>query len=155
MNKNPVSFGRLRRAGALIAAAMAFNFSWAFATEPLHFNDRPGPTSTVFLERFFQSLNPPLAVPALAAADLNEDGLNEFIAQTACQTNQGCVYLVLAESDGTLIQLGQIPARSLALGSAYSAGVRNIIAYKSGNNDFTPTLYVWEPASRQYMIKEE
>ena len=153
---NPVALpGHFRRLGALLALALSMWASSAPAMEPLRFDAKPGPTSKVLLDRHFQSLEPAQTTPPLAAIDLNEDGLDEFIAQTACKADGICQYLVLAESRSAIVQLGLIAARTLALGSAYSGGVRNIIAYKAGDNDFTPTLYIWEPASRQYMIKEE
>jgi hypothetical protein len=153
---NQIGYSRhwLRLNARIFVWASFFIYSSALAMEPIAFNVTPGPINKIQLENYFKALTPPKTAYDLAEIDLNEDGLHEFIARTSCKDDKTCDYHVLAQNNDHIIELGLIPARNIALGSAYSGGVRNIIAYKSGDNDFTSTLYVWEPGARRYMIKE-
>jgi hypothetical protein len=90
---------------------------------------------------------------AIARPDLNEDGLNEYIIRTGCSNL--CTFVVLAERDNEIIELGEIQARTVALGNDYSGSVRNIIALQDNINDYKRTVYSWEPGTSQYMIKDQ
>ncbi|GJL84497.1 MAG: hypothetical protein DHS20C02_02720 [Micavibrio sp.] len=93
----------------------------------------------------------------IAGTDLNEDGINEFIISTQdCPPpKKMCSYLILADKGRSMISLGRIKARYLSLANTYSHGIRDIQAYDNEKNDFDYKLYVWEPASSHYTVKDE
>jgi hypothetical protein len=130
----------------------------ASAAGNLNFTSEITDRQRLVIDRYFKdTLHTPAANPiALALADLNEDGLNEFILQSDCKEGQKgyCSFTILAETDNKVISLGSITGWVIELGNAYSNGVRNIIARQNPRNDFDRTVYVWEPQTARYMIKE-
>lgn len=126
----------------------------ADADDAISFNNAINARENILIRSYFGGLSEKKASPDIASIDLNEDGVPEFIARTGCAPDAGCVFDILAQTDEKVIALGEIKARSLALGSAYSAGVRNIIAYNKLENDYGRALYIWDPGARRYKIKE-
>lgn len=124
------------------------------ASGPLQFEHTPNASEKLALEEYFKSASPPARDYDIAVSDLNEDGMKELILRANCNPEKSCLFIVLAYKDNVLIELAKIQAYTLTLGSAYSVGVRNIIAYNRPDNDYRPSLYVWEPGARRYMMKE-
>jgi hypothetical protein len=125
----------------------------AFASGVLSFNGPMNERERRLMDAYAADiLKTPLSNLSIARADLNEDGLNEFLVRANCAGL--CTYKILAESDDKIVELGNIEAKEIRMGNAYFSGVRNIIAYKNTLNDYDRTVYVWEPQASRYMIKE-
>ncbi|HBR69069.1 MAG TPA: hypothetical protein DEA55_06810 [Rhodospirillaceae bacterium] len=134
----------------------------AHAVERLQFNkslpDRAQRNIARYIEENSQKI-PGISSESLkiSATDLNRDGINEFIISTKdCSTDsKTCPYLVMADKKDSVILLGSIEARNIALADTYSHGIRDIHAYNNKSNDFDYDLFVWEPADSHYTIKDE
>lgn len=120
----------------------------AQAAENLNFNAMPGEYQQAVINAYLKG-----STADLARTDLNEDGIYEFIARTRC-SGGFCTFNILAERKDHMISLGEIKARSLALGNGYSAGVRNIVAYMNPANEYEPTVYSWTPTESLYKPKK-
>lgn len=129
----------------------------AQAVETISFGQKLGLNSRLNIERYLsENKEPNIPVPIIASLDLNEDGIVEFIVRdSGCAEDQtGCPYLILAETDGGIIRLGQIEARKLALGNSYTNGVRDLLALQDPRNDFQYQRYVWEPMQSRYTMAD-
>lgn len=89
-----------------------------------------------------------------AMADLNRDGLGEYILKPRkCYGSDGlCEFLVLAGAGGQAVLLAKISAKKLALGDSYHAGVQDILAFRRNNNDYEYDIFVWDPPSMVYVL---
>jgi hypothetical protein len=91
----------------------------------------------------------------IAPADLNEDGLYEFILKSrACSEDGVCLYKILATSDGGPVEVSVIKAVRLELGQGYTYGIRNLVAHSNPDNDFARDIYAWDSAASRYKISE-
>ena len=125
----------------------------ALATDALDFNGQTSQREKALLGQYAAShLKQPLETLSLARPDLNGDGMGEYVLRPECA--KICTFTILAEKKDEIIELGMIEARELRLGNAYTGSVRNIIAFKDAINDYERTVYVWEPKSARYMMKE-
>ena len=122
----------------------------AHAAENIRFDARVDGAEKLRLDSFFKQSSDTFGI---ARVDLNEDGSFEYIVRTGCDGE--CTYAVLAEADGSIIELASIKARTVQLSGAYTDSVRNIIAFQTPGNDYKQTVYVWEPDSARYMIKQD
>lgn len=87
----------------------------------------------------------------IGKADLNNDGLDEFIARTKnCNIDGKCQFHVLAEADGYIQSLGILAGQNLLLGNEYRHGIRNLLVFKDASNDFDYELYTWHPETSEY-----
>jgi len=130
----------------------------AHAAQDLPFDVEIGEISRKNLQDYFQSaLGKVPGDVAIAPVDLNEDGLHEFIVRDkSCDSRkQSCDFKILAENNDKIILLGEIPAYNIALGNAYSQGVRNILAFENAANDYAYAVYVWEPLQSRYMMENQ
>ncbi len=129
------------------------------AAEKLDFdNGQIGEVSRNTINRYFQAnLGKAPADILIAPTDLNGDGLNEFvIREKSCDPGRNlCDYKILSETGGTIAVLGEISARTLALGNQYSQGVRSLMAFESRVNDYEYAVYVWEPRQARYTIEKQ
>ena len=119
------------------------------AAEPLRF-ESPTPQQAAWLR------TAPGGRTALALADLNEDGLPEYIVQkdTQCAAQKAlCDFEILADSGKGTISLGHLRAYSLALGSSYVHNIRSLVAFRDPHDDYAAEVYVWDPAASRYMIQ--
>lgn len=126
----------------------------ARAADVFSFDNQISPSSRQSLNHFLKDA--PSSDFDIARADLNDDGLNEFILRdkTCNAENKFCRYRILAETDGKMTLLGEIEARNIVLGNSASQGVRNILAFQNTVNEYQETVYVWEPVEGRYMISE-
>jgi hypothetical protein len=136
----------------LCAFALAPVFAGpALATGAFEWDTPLSGPQKLLLEAYFKQ---PASAFSIAPADLNEDGIPEFVVRSGCEASL-CTYKILAEQNSTLIELGNLQAFNIQSGNASSNGVRNILAYKNADNDFRPALYVWEPQAARYIMKEQ
>jgi len=107
--------------------------------------------------------NSPQSLPfeniTIAAADLNGDGLDEYITRPAECTHEHknqCSFSILASAkNNELILIGKLNAREISLGDGYTHGVRNIRSYSNPLNDYEYQLYIWEPSQSRYILQQE
>ena len=129
----------------------------AQASERLDFSGNLGERSRRIVEKYAaEHIKIDIQALKIARADLNEDGLDEYILKTpACESiSQRCTFEVLAEINDTIIEIGEFSARTVMLGNGYSAGIRNIVAFTDKTNDFDYELYVWEPQQSRYILSK-
>ncbi len=129
----------------------------ARAAQPLSFGAKISETSRIALEKYAASaLGQPAGALETAPADLNSDGLNEFILRDKNCAPGLCRFLILAETGGAIIPLGEAQGHTLKIDNAATAGVRSLLVYTNSANDYEYAVYVWEPqASRYIMAKNE
>ena len=142
----------------LFAGVLALFTTPVEAGQPLSFGSKIGETSRQALQGYIAtSLGQSLQNLDIAPVDLNNDGLNEFILKTkACDSqNQPCRFLVLSETGDSITLLGDMEGRKINVDSGAVQGVRNLMVYKNGTNDYEYTVYVWEPQAGRYMIAED
>lgn len=143
-----------------MAACMLFwpSFKTASASERLSYPENISPRSHASLERYaLENLEINAENLKIASADLNQDGLSEYILHSKNCDGQrpDCRYALLAETPQGLIPLGTVTGRSLMLGNGFSNGIRHLLAFDSHTNDYKPALYVWMPEKSVYGKKEE
>ena len=124
----------------------------AFAAERIYF-DRPLSQSSLYKIQNFDfskiKLNPD--TENVAKTDLNGDGLSEFIVRDErCTADKLCLHAILAESGKSLHVIGLFEARTILIGEESSAGVRNLLVFKTENNDFDYVIWSWDPLSSAY-----
>lgn len=124
--------------------------SVAHAAEKLRFD---APISRSSFERIkqFTSNNLGLSVDSyeIAPADLNDDGLYEYVLKPK-HCGQSCSFNIVAEARKEIVPLADIQGVNIVLGNETSHGVRNILVFESPTNDFDYTLYTWHPMSSSY-----
>lgn len=133
--------------GIIGVTGLAFH---ANAAENLRY-DHPIPRSSFERIKAFthSDLGTSIDSYEIARADLNDDGLYEFVLKPKeCQTT--CRYNIVAESSKKIVMLADIRGSNIVLGNEFSHGVRNILVFESPTNDFDYTLYTWHPMSSSY-----
>jgi hypothetical protein len=149
-----LTLSRLITIGILLFSAA--NGREALAGEKLDFDQPVGARSRILLRDYAtDQLKVDPATLRVARADLNSDGIDEFITiGTQCGNvpDTLCNITVLAETDEELIRLGAFKAHTILLGDGYSGGVRDLVVYRDEINDYHDELYVWEPRQSQYIL---
>lgn len=147
----------------LFICAIAFSFflcactETAIAAERLHYPENISLRSVKPLEDYaWEKMDLRRDELRIATADLNRDGLPEYILHTkTCRTEKKCRYNILAETPQGIIPLGSISGKTLLLGNGFSHGVRDILSFENDLNDYDQTLYVWMPEKASYGKKDE
>lgn len=87
-----------------------------------------------------------------AAADLNEDGLPEFIFQREAAGGgyDFRIYAQDAKKRDALVLLGAMQGTKILLSNDYKHGIRNLLIFNDAYNDFAYQAFGWSPKSRQY-----
>ncbi|MCB9982129.1 MAG: hypothetical protein H6861_00425 [Rhodospirillales bacterium] len=126
--------------------------SAAHAMENLHYNNVLSRSSAEKINAFTAAhLGKDISGLDIAEADLNGDGLNEFIVRTKdCAQTERCNHIILGETDDTVLDLGKIEALRIMLGNDYEHGVRNLLVFDNPENDFAFTLYRWDDEQSRY-----
>lgn len=128
----------------------------AQAAAPLSFTREAGITARAPIQDYYrQKWGKSADDLYIATPDLNDDNINEFIVHdVTCEpSKKPCTFKVFSETENGITPLGDITAYRLALGDAYTKGVRNLLAYESGINDYEYSVYVWEPLEARYKIE--
>lgn len=125
------------------------------AADALRFN-RPVPLRAQGAIEVYakESLQPSLTGLSIAATDLNNDGINEFIIRDqACPAPaEPCRYVVLGDTEQGIVLLGDFQAREIMLGNSFSHGVRDLLVKDSEGNDFIFGQYVWDAQTSRYTM---
>jgi hypothetical protein len=92
----------------------------------------------------------------VATPDLNTDGIPEFVLKPKnCPAGPaGCTYVILAENKTSMVLLGEIKARKLLLGNAFTHGIQDFLAFNNDNNDYEYVRYVWSPVDAAYIVEQ-
>lgn len=126
----------------------------ATAYESLAYGAALPPSSRLLLEEWLeQEKETELSLYEVAVADLNRDGIGEYVLKPRkCYGKGGfCTFIVLAEGQKGALVLGKISAKKLALGDSYHTGVQDILAFRSNNNDYEYDIFVWDPLASEYV----
>ena len=126
--------------------------SMAEAAEALRFDSSIPRSSFESIKHFSNNaLDKSISGIDIAEADLNQDGLSEFILRSkSCKTLPVCRFDILAETDEGIVSLGTIQGKNLLLGNEFTHGVRNILLFEEAMNDFDYELYTWHPELSSY-----
>ncbi len=89
---------------------------------------------------------------ALASADLNGDGIDEWVARRIsplapdpCEARADCLFVVLGLQRREPVTLGTVKASRVEISGDRIYGVRKLMIYNSPDNDYTYKLYSWDP----------
>ncbi len=131
----------------LLTALLVLNAPAAYALEPVNFDAQLGLTDSLHLETYLKTYE-------AAPADLNGDGLKEFILKNKdCKAQTLCEYKVLAYSHSETLTLAEFKAQQIALSDHYTSGVRDILVYNNPLNDYAHTIYAWNAANSKFVEK--
>lgn len=138
---------------------MTFAAGTALAAPPLLFRDQvKGPREQEALNMLEKTVGFLPNLPyKIAAADLNGDGVDEWIFRqdrdSGCEATVNCRFHVVALSEGRIVSLGTISARKVSLSDEKTYGVLRIFAYNNKNDDFDYSRYVWDPQTGIYQLQ--
>lgn len=128
----------------------------ALAAQPLYFRDKArGLRERELLDYFalIKRYNPDLPY-RIAATDLNDDGVNEWIFMQknnpACESNADCPIAIGGLSGGKIILLGEMRGGKISVSSEKLYGVGKLLVYNEKSNDFAYQAYVWSPTERTF-----
>jgi hypothetical protein len=139
--------------GLILVCFMAAAPAPAYSYEKIVYNQNLSEVSRRALTAYARdTLKTEIESLDIARADLNEDGLEEFILRPKGCGPQPCDHRLVAQAQSGVIELGTITARGLVLGNQYSSGIRTLLAFNNDNNDFDYELYVWEPRESRYIL---
>jgi hypothetical protein len=141
---------------ALVFAAILIFPCSVYAAESVSFGASLNPRLQSRLDSFLsEKYKAPLQNVTIARTDLNGDDINELIIRAACTPQKPalCDFVILADTDPKLTELGVIKAFSLNIADKTHSGVRNIIAYSNVTNQFDAVVYVWDSLASRYTIE--
>lgn len=154
----------MNRSTRLLVLSVMFLSFWPFSsraageTRPVY-NENIEAATRDRIVRFLAILGLPSLSIDIAQTDLNGDRVPEFVVrlpggQTACP-QEGCDFLILADTEDGLVLLGRMQAFSLAVSSGNrTAGIADLLLYQHRENDFLPTAYVWSPEKSRYRPRQ-
>ena len=123
----------------------------------LFFNAKPGIVDTNTIDLFLiESKRERLEKFDISTPDLNRDGITEYVLkpQNCPAGPAGCTYVILAENKASMVLLGEIKARKLLLGNAFTHGIQDFLAFNNDNNDYEYVRYVWSPVDAAYIVEQ-
>ena len=129
----------------------------ALALESLNFQNDLGTISANKIDAFLSDrYQTEIASYNIATADLNNDGLDEYILkQLDCTQAQAfCNYIVLAEKNNEIIELSNIKAKNILISGTYTYGIKDILAFQNTINDYDFDIYMWSSKEKMYIIKK-
>ncbi|MBI1300384.1 MAG: hypothetical protein GC137_01875 [Alphaproteobacteria bacterium] len=129
----------------------------SYAIEVLSFDHALRPATKFRLQDFLKdSFNTELENYDVAEADLNDDGLSEYILKKRkCGvTNNFCTHLIIGEAKSDMILLSNIRARHIAIADTKTGHVRDILVFKNQINDYEFDIYMWSQNEKMYILNE-
>lgn len=131
----------------------------SYGLEKLDFvRNHLSPSLTLQMNAFLQeSYQVDSSLFDIAAADLNQDGVDEYILKRISCVHAGsvCSHMVLADQNNEMLLLSNIRARHLMVGATSSFGVKDLLAFENEINDYDFDIYMWSPAQKMYILKGE
>ncbi len=149
--------GRIFIVCMLVLFTILNSVSIPHASSPLKYNAPLSPSAKYIINQYFEEIfGANISVYDIAAIDLNEDGIDEFIAKRKTCTIAGepCSHLILAEKRGKIVQLSTIRAKNLIVANTKSYGISDILAFKDNINSNDFDIYVWSPIDKMYILKQ-
>lgn len=139
----------------ILMAALLFPV-YAYAQTALNFvapgNDPRQHEIIAFLKNF-QEAPPPDAAVTVAEADLNGDGVNEWIVRQTggnCEVTADCLFVVAGLQVRTPVLLGHMRASRVEILAQQRFGVNTLAVFNNPADDFTPVEYPWQPQIRTF-----
>ena len=129
-------------------------FSVAKALEPLTFSDKVSPAVLASLHGYLEEASSDYL---FASVDLNDDGLDEVVSvakSCKAQTPKRCNYTVFGRGDSNAHILLQVEAWNMSVADHSFSGVRQLMIFKSRNNQFKPSPYTWNALKSRYTEDE-
>ncbi len=125
--------------------AIAFAPLCAFAAEKLVFKAPSSLLENALIPSGFEGTK-----AQLAAIDLNEDGLPEYIFRRP--DAQKYDFQVYAQKTGEtqLTLLGALQGTKILVANTSKHGIRNLMVFNDVYNDFTYQMYAWSPENKRY-----
>lgn len=131
----------------------------AHALEKLNFQNKIfSPSLKLQMNTYFQEqYKIDSSVFDIAAADLNKDGVDEYIfRRKSCSTaNTICTHIILAQQNQKILLLSSIRARHLMIGGTTNFGISDLLAFKDEINDYNFDIYMWSSAEKMYILSED
>lgn len=88
----------------------------------------------------------------IAKADLNNDLIDEYVTQF-CTGQKLCDYKIIAFKEFQPIVIGAFKAHKIVVDDEKTYGIRNLIVYNQGYNDFAHQTAIWNPFSFSFEIQ--
>ncbi|MFP4314053.1 MAG: hypothetical protein ACLFR0_06980 [Alphaproteobacteria bacterium] len=142
--------------GAVCALSLLGGHLSAIAAEPVFFNHSPSRAQSLAIKNYFG--DDYLDKNSLAAVDLNNDGLQDFISKsntcdkTIYSRQPLCNYTLFAIIDLQIIPLGSFQARSFTLSNNFFKGIRDLHVYNMNENDYDYTILRWNPEKSEFRL---
>ena len=96
------------------------------------------------------------AVVVIAASDLNNDFINEYIVKnTNCTLTQGCPYLIIADTNEGYIVIGEFSGKNISISDQQTHGIRDILVYNQRLNDYAHTTLKWDMHNMHYSFNQK
>ena len=147
---------------SLITLLLAFSIialpNLANAVEGLNYSDEISTSLKPRINQFLkQTYETDLSSYNLAKADLNGDGLDEYILKRKqCNAkNNLCTHLIIAATEDEIMLLNNIRARNLMIGATSTHGISDLLAFKNDVNDYNFDIYIWSPTQKMYILKTQ
>ncbi len=131
----------------------------AHAFEALRFNEKINTTTEAAIDSFLnQKFETRIKEYSLAATDLNNDDINEYILKRKyCEIKKlpTCNHIILAKTSDKFRVIGNIRARKITISTETTKNIRNILAFSDELNDYIFNIYMWSPKKNMYILKTE
>lgn len=140
---------------ALLTFLLIFvTFSNAYAQQGLKF----GPATTYKQKQIIEFVTAQAPESnqkyALAAVDLNDDAIDEYIVRPEsaqlCPKKPLCPYQIIAFQDHKPISIGAFDAHKILILDKKTYGIRHIIVYNQSHNDYAHETAIWDPFTFRY-----
>lgn len=89
----------------------------------------------------------------VAAIDLNDDFIDEFIVKDTSQKKMAIHYIVAYENRKPIL-IGEFQAQKLLISTKKDYGIKQLILYNNSYNDFSTQTARWDPDSFFYDLVE-
>lgn len=92
----------------------------------------------------------------IAKSDLNNDYIDEYIIKsTRCTPAKGCHYMIVADNNGDFIVIGEFSAKNISLSDKQTHGIRDILVYNQGLNDYAHNTLKWDMDHMHYSFNKK
>ncbi len=123
---------------------MSFSPVESFALDHLRFEDK----NSFQLQKLPPQIHEQ-SFSSLARFDLNGDHIDEIILQNQINDISN-MYQIYGINDKDAILLGKITAQKIMISYDAKYGVRSILQFTNGDNDYDYDIYEWDAVSSQY-----
>ncbi len=143
---------------AVIALGLICPITPSYALQPLEYSDDVGATKKLKINTFLKNVyNSSKDAFDIALIDLNSDGVEEYILKrkSCASEKKQCFHMIIAEKDSKLLLLSEISAKNLMIAGTVTNGIKDILAFKKEINDYDFDIYMWSPAQKTYIMRND